>query len=182
MELSSTAYVILGLLRDQPRTGYEIKAAVDRSTRFFWAASYGQIYPELKRLAAHGLVRGTARSQGRRSRTVYSLTARGRQELIRWLEEPAEVLELRDEGLLKLFFADALPPEATVEALAAKRDRHAANVERLREIEREAAAEKDDFECMVLRYGIAMNEWISEWCERERSKLVRETRREAKAA
>ena len=58
MELSKTSYVILGMLRLGKRTGYDIKALVDVSTRFFWAASYGQIYPELKRLEEAGLVRG----------------------------------------------------------------------------------------------------------------------------
>lgn len=43
MELSPTAYVILGMVSREPRSGYEIKALVDDSTRFFWAASYGQI-------------------------------------------------------------------------------------------------------------------------------------------
>ena len=45
MELSATAHVILGLVRTEPRSGYEIKAVVDNCARFFWAASYGQIYP-----------------------------------------------------------------------------------------------------------------------------------------
>ncbi len=49
MELSKTSYVILGMLRKGPKSGYEIKAKADISTRFFWAISYGQIYPELKR-------------------------------------------------------------------------------------------------------------------------------------
>ena len=50
--------VILGLLAIGPRSGYEIKATVDRSTRYFWAASYGQIYPELRRLEREGLIEG----------------------------------------------------------------------------------------------------------------------------
>ncbi len=58
MELSPTAYVILGMVSREPRSGYEIKAVVDNTTRFFWAASYGQIYPELKRLSAAGLIEG----------------------------------------------------------------------------------------------------------------------------
>ena len=64
--LSPTAYVILGLVRNEPRSGYEIKAVVDKTTRFFWAASYGQIYPELKRLAEAGLIdrRRTPRPAG----------------------------------------------------------------------------------------------------------------------
>jgi DNA-binding PadR family transcriptional regulator len=169
MELSSTAYVILGLLRQGPRSGYEIKAAVDRSTRFFWAASYGQIYPELKRLSAAGLVAGTAEAQGRRKRIAYRLTAKGRRALADWLAEPAETFELRDEGLLKLFFADALPAAAAAEMLEAKAARHAEVVHRLREIE--AAMEGEDNPCRVLRFGIEMNEWIARWCEAERRRI-----------
>ena len=66
MELSKTSYVILGMLRLGRRTGYEIKSLVDVSTRFFWAASYGQIYPELKRLESAGLIEGTSSPQGGR--------------------------------------------------------------------------------------------------------------------
>ena len=74
MELSKTSYVILGMLRLGRRTGYEIKALVDVSTRFFWAASYGQIYPELARLEELGLVKGEEdRTNGRR-RKAYELT------------------------------------------------------------------------------------------------------------
>ena len=82
MEVSSTGYVILGMLGKGPMSGYEIKALVDRSTRFFWAASYGQIYPELRRLAAAGLIEGEARPTGGRKRTVYHLTGTGRQEAL----------------------------------------------------------------------------------------------------
>ena len=60
MEFSPTAYVILGMLAWGPLSGYDIKAVVDRSVRFFWAASYGQIYPELKRLSEAGLIEGEA--------------------------------------------------------------------------------------------------------------------------
>jgi DNA-binding PadR family transcriptional regulator len=182
MELSSTAYVILGLLRMGPRTGYEIKAAVDRSTRFFWAASYGQIYPELKRLAELGLVEARPDDSGKRKRTVHRLTPAGRAELRRWLERPAETFELRDEGLLKLFFADALPAGAALEALEAKRDRHTDVVTRLREIEPEVAQDPAEFCHLVLRFGIEMNEWIAAWCERERRRLARAEAAERKAA
>ena len=48
--LSATARVILGLLKFSPRTGYDVKRVTDFSTRFFWRASYGQIYPELRGL------------------------------------------------------------------------------------------------------------------------------------
>src|SRR5215204_6957391 len=116
MDLSSTAYVILGMLGWRPMSGYEIKVLVDKSTRFFWAASYGQIYPELRKLAAAGLIEGKASPQGGRRRNVYRLTPAGRRELQAWLGVDADVFELRDEGLLKLFFADAQLEDIGIDA------------------------------------------------------------------
>ena len=50
METTAVTWAVLGLLVQRPRSGYELKQSVDRTIRHFWAASYGQIYPELKRL------------------------------------------------------------------------------------------------------------------------------------
>ena len=87
MELSKTAYVILGMLRGwASSTGYDIKALVDVSTRFFWAASYGQIYPELKRLEDAGLIEGEAEPEGGRRRKALSRSpTRGGEALREWL-------------------------------------------------------------------------------------------------
>src|SRR5438552_18103645 len=110
MELSATAKVVLGMLAARPRSGYEIKQLVDSSARFFWAASYGQIYPELKRLEDEGLIRGHEEPTGGRARTLYQLTEAGHEALRGWLGAADEPLyELRDEGMLKLFFSDSLP-------------------------------------------------------------------------
>jgi DNA-binding PadR family transcriptional regulator len=172
MELSPTAYVVLGMLRNQPRSGYEIKQVVDQSTRFFWAASYGQIYPELRKLAKAGLVEGTSEPRGGRKRTVYKLTTAGRKELRRWLAEEPTVLELRDEGLLKLFFA-GVSPERAAGIIDAKRRLHETKLSRLRELERqvEDASERDPFPYLVLRHGIALSEWTVSWCERAAREL-----------
>jgi DNA-binding PadR family transcriptional regulator len=175
MELSPTAYVILGMLRHEPRSGYEIKSVVDRSTRFFWAASYGQIYPELRRLAKAGLVEGKPQPKGGRRRTVYRLTDTGREELRRWLDQPPERLEVRDEGLLKLFFAGASDPAKAVEIIDAKQRQIEQKLALLREIEPHAtiAASSDPFPYLVLRYGVESSEWVIAWCERARAELAR---------
>src|ERR671926_490438 len=60
MRAGGVAYVILGALRAEPKSGYEIKRLVDKATRVFWAASYGQIYPELRRLRDDGLIEALA--------------------------------------------------------------------------------------------------------------------------
>src|ERR1700750_2483545 len=77
LELSPTGRVILGTVALGKRTGYDIKAFVDTTARSFWAASYGQLYPELKRLEDQGLVRGRPEPSGGRARTVYELTEAG---------------------------------------------------------------------------------------------------------
>lgn len=179
MDLSSTAYVILGMVSREPRSGYEIKAAVDNTTRFFWAASYGQIYPELKRLSEAGLVEGIDASRGDRKRTVYAITADGEAELKDWLRRPPETAEMREEGLLKLFFSGVLKPAEAVETLRAMRRRRLELAERLRSFEPDKAEIPDDvppYPLMVLRSGIEFNEWFAGWCERMEAKLLEPAR------
>lgn len=170
--LSPTAYVILGMVRTEPRSGYEIKALVDGTTRFFWAASYGQIYPELKRLSEAGLVVGVDAPTGGRRRTVYEITADGEAELVAWLRQPPQTFEMREEGLLKLFFAGALPPTDAVEILRAMREHRLAANRQLRAMEPEAEAKGDPYVQMVLQSGIEFTDWFAGWCERMEAQLL----------
>ena len=172
MELSKTSYVILGMLRTRPHSGYDIKQLVDRSTRFFWAASYGQIYPELRRLAEAELIEGSDDSQGARKRNSYRLTETGQAAHRKWLAAPPEVMEARDETLLKLFFSDFAGLEGRVAALEAKRDYHTDVAARLRAIgagkpEGSGGPEGEDSGLLTLRFGIAFNDFVAAWCEHE---------------
>src|SRR5436305_2348012 len=140
-ELSPTARVLLAMIRHGRRTGYEIKQLVDVSTRFFWAASYGQIYPELKRLEQAGLIRGEDEPSGGRQRRAYTLTPKGDEALDAWLrsdQEPA--YEVRDEALLKLFFSNELSDEERLALIRQMRERHQGVVDGLKSIEDAAAA------------------------------------------
>jgi DNA-binding PadR family transcriptional regulator len=175
MDLSPTAYVILGFLSWHPMSGYDIKRLVDESTRFFWTASYGQIYPELKRLAEARLIEGTEQPQGGRQRTVYSLTAEGSKRLEQWLEAKPEAFEMRDEGLLKLFFASASPRTAA-STLQAKREKHLETLRQFRELE--ASGKPQGYALRVLRYGIEWQEWAVAWCERALADLSTPTEKE----
>lgn len=166
MELSATAKVILGMLAMRPRSGYEIKSFVDRSTRYFWAASYGQIYPELRRLAEAGLIEGTDSPTGGRQRTIFELTKAGRRELDEWHELPPEHFEYRDEAMLKLFFAGAVAPERAAGIARHRAEQAAEAADELRKVE-ERIEGKDQAAYAVLRFGIDFNDFVADWFERQ---------------
>jgi PadR family transcriptional regulator AphA len=173
-ELGKTSYVILGMLTLGRRTGYEIKSLVDVSTRFFWAASYGQIYPELARLEKLGLVKGEVdRSNGRR-RKAYELTETGERALHDWLnsDEPLH-LELRHEGALKFFFSDALSADEQIALVRRMREMHERIAEQLRGIRPESDHEKPPAPLLTLEFGIAYQEFLADWCAEAERRLAR---------
>jgi DNA-binding PadR family transcriptional regulator len=160
--LTPTARVIMGLLRLGAQTGYDIKRITDISTRFFWGASYGQIYPELRRLETVGLVRSKEEPRGGVRRRVYSLTPKGERTVRAWLLEPVESFELRDEGLLKLFFGEILSREELVGLVARRRAWYELVAREFRAIG-EQLGEIDDPSGEVLRYGIELMDWNAAW-------------------
>jgi DNA-binding PadR family transcriptional regulator len=174
MKETAVTPVVLGLLGFGPMSGYDIKSTVDRSTRFFWAASYGQIYPELRRLEKEGLIRGEDAPNGARGRRVYELTAEGRQALADWLHGTTTTVEYRDESLLRLIFADALPREEALGLLEARKRGHEEYLGTLRAIAARPGQDPD-FVDLVLRWGIEFNEWGADWCERHLERLRKKT-------
>ena len=168
--MNAVTPVVLGMLSLGPRSGYDIKTVVDRSTRFFWAASYGQIYPELRRLEEEGLIEGEDAPSGARSRRVYKLTKSGREALREWLFGSTVTIELRDESLLRLFFADALPREEALLLLEGRKKGHEEYLKVLREIDARPG-EDPPFVDLVLRWGIEFNEWGAQWCEKHLKRL-----------
>jgi DNA-binding PadR family transcriptional regulator len=164
MELKKGAYLVLGMIATGCRSGYEISKTAEITSRFFWAAGDGQIYPQLRRLAADGLIRGRSEARGEREKNVYELTDEGHAALREWLISPEPPMwELRDEGLLKLFFADELTTEELRARVAVLRDSHERALERLREIEphvrqRPGARLTHD-------HGVALHQAAVRWCE-----------------
>jgi DNA-binding PadR family transcriptional regulator len=162
MQLTPTSYVVLGMLRLGKRNGYEIKQLVDRSVRFFWTASYGQIYPELKRLEEGGLVSSADDPQGGRQRRAYTLTEAGEQALVDWLRaDSGPGQELRDEALLKIFFTDAIEPAEAAAIAAAASERHRRVVAALEGVERDVAPTERGPRS-VLNFGLDYHRWCAD--------------------
>jgi PadR family transcriptional regulator, regulatory protein AphA len=156
-ELTTTSYLVLGLLAlEGSGTPYDLKQRVQESVGYFWSFPHSQLYAEPARLADAGLLVEHRETGGRRRRT-FTITPAGRRALQDWLADAGSgPRELRDPGLLKLFFADEAEPDAVV-ALA---DGEAASHrERLAVYEAMEAqlAELDErpFGTLTLRMGLA---------------------------
>ena len=105
IRLTPTSYVVLGLIEQmEPASPYDLKRAVAMGVGQFWSLPHTQLYSECGRLAGAGLLSETREESGRRRR-IYRLTKAGRDALEGWRAEPtSDLYELRDAGLLKLFF------------------------------------------------------------------------------
>jgi DNA-binding PadR family transcriptional regulator len=115
-------YIILGLLGARPMTGYDIKRAFDRALASYWNAGNSQIYTTLKNLSAAKLVEPEVIVQKTRpNRKVYHLTAAGREELDRWLQEDVPERFTKDDFLTKLFFCGETSDEVTLRHLVEHR-------------------------------------------------------------
>jgi DNA-binding PadR family transcriptional regulator len=92
-------------------SGYDIGLSIRASVGYFWNESYGQIYPNLKKLEAGGFASAkTERQKGKPDRRIYSITKTGRERLAKWLAVPPQPEVPRNELLLKLFFAAQVGP------------------------------------------------------------------------
>ena len=167
------SFLILGMLQRGVKTGYAIKRAVDVSTRFFWAASLAQVYPELAALEEGGYITGADEPHGQRRRRTYRLTERGERGLADWLRsERRPHFEWRDEELLRLFFADALPLEDALEVVSRARVR-------AEEAEREFRSEvlplaqnaSGRFPALVAREGADYFTWRAGWFRKVEDEL-----------
>jgi PadR family transcriptional regulator AphA len=103
--LTATSYVVLGLIeRLEPATPYDLKRAAALGVTEFWPLPHTQLYSECGRLAESGHLSERREESGRRRR-IYRLTSSGKAALDAWRAEgTSELYEVRDAGLLKLYF------------------------------------------------------------------------------
>jgi DNA-binding PadR family transcriptional regulator len=127
-QLTPISYVVLGLVADGATTSYDMKQKASRSVGYFWNFPHSQLYAEPARLVGLGLLEEEREAAGRRRR-VYTLTAGGRRALDEWLREPtSEQTQIRDTGLLKLFFGAGLSADEVAELARAQEEAHRARL------------------------------------------------------
>src|ERR1700676_2191692 len=135
--LNPTSYAILGGLSVQPDlSGYDLRKGIQNSIGYFWAESYGQLYPALKRLSDQGLIApSSSASNGRKRRQTYVITDAGRAALRQWLALPFYNEPLRNEFLLKLFFGHEAAPGVAAAHVRDLNDRNQRMLDVLTKIE-----------------------------------------------
>jgi PadR family transcriptional regulator AphA len=174
-----TRWVVLGMLTAQPMTGYGLRKAIEGSVGHFWQESYGQLYPTLRALVAEGLVGARATRGGPgRGGAVYEVTARGRVALAGWLALPPVLEPQRNELLLKVFFAGAVPGEVTARNLDAVASALRAQRGELEGISAKIAAlpargrhPDAPFWCLTLDFGLEFTRMALAWLERAQAVL-----------
>jgi DNA-binding PadR family transcriptional regulator len=115
----SVKYAMLGILAEKDLHGYELKSSFDEKVGEFWSLNYGQIYTTLDRLEKEDLVTHDRQAQDKRpDRKIYSITRKGKEELLEWLSTPvSRVRALRDEFFIKLVFMDKSDPGPILELI-----------------------------------------------------------------
>lgn len=102
--VSALGHALLCALHRGPLTGYDLVRRMRRPIGYYWTAQQSQIYPELTRLTAAGLIEHEADAgPGPRQRKTHRLTAAGRDELATWLVSPPAPRTPRDEAVLKTY-------------------------------------------------------------------------------
>lgn len=110
--VSALGYALLCALHRGPLTGYELVHRLRRPIGYYWTAQQSQIYPELARLSAAGLIDHDADDgPGPRQRKTHRLTEAGQDALAAWLVQPPAPRAPRDEAVLKTYALAAADPD-----------------------------------------------------------------------
>jgi DNA-binding PadR family transcriptional regulator len=167
VHLTPTSYVVLGLVsRMQPVTSYEMKRRVSVSIGHFWPFPHSQLYAEPTRLVQAGLLAEDVEAGGRRRRRYY-LTDRGRDELARWLAASTiEHTEVRDIGMLKLFFSSDAPTPIVANLAADRYQFHQGRVDEWERLRRDIGGLASNVELATLDMGLRVERAAAQfWSE-----------------
>jgi len=168
---------LLGLLAIEPMSGYDLGLTIRASVGHFWNESYGQIYPNLKRLAAGGFVGSKMeRQKGKPDRRIYSITTKGRERLAAWLAVEPQPEIARNEFLLKLFFGERIPADTLIGYVERMVERETVVLEKLTRVEHEEIAQNQHYPGapywkMAARFGQFELEAHIHWAEETLAEL-----------
>ncbi|WP_058300758.1 PadR family transcriptional regulator [Gorillibacterium timonense] len=162
--------IILGILMEGPMSGYDIKRMIDQSVGFFYTASFGSLYPALKRLTEQDSIAVTETGSSK-NKKIYTLLPAGKERFLSWLAEP--LTRVRNEHMLKIFFYDYLEEGLRKERLRAFHSKLQGEYHRLKAVqeivdkETETIDNPEDYvyRLSVLTYGSRFLGMVRQWVE-----------------
>ena len=168
----SLSHALMTSLLEKSCSGYDLARRFDKSIGFFWRATHQQIYRELARMETAGWIASEAAPDGGRTRKrLYRVLADGRAELERWAKEPAPLVDLRDELMVRLRADAVIGPLGLDEEIRRRMALHATKLQAYRAIEaRDFPPEKMHsrearIQHMILKTGIMYESSWVDWCE-----------------
>jgi DNA-binding PadR family transcriptional regulator len=156
-------YIILGFLLHGEMSGYDLKQCMVKSTANFFDASFGSIYPALKRLEAEGAISSREVVDAGKYKKIYVITDDGRLEFMRWLEEPIGFVRTKLDHLVKIFFLGFLPQEKAIVALQAFIKAVKPVLNELIASQPKIKEKTDIYQYSTLLYGISYYQFIINW-------------------
>lgn len=160
----------LGLLAQHPGSGYDLLKRFEKSMANVWPATQSQLYGELNKLAAAGLIEVT--DVGPRNRKEYRVTDAGRAELVRWVTNPQDDPPTRSAELLRVFLLGELSAEDAHKHLTSMADHARSELARLEALrdslhwDRSLRWTGDDaafYGRAALEYGLRLAAMEAEW-------------------
>ena len=165
----SLPHAILTALLEKPSSGLELARRFDKSIGYFWSATHQQIYRELGRLEADGLIRALPAEQpSRGQKKSYEVLAAGRAELVRWAAAPQDPRPDRDPLLLRLRAAATVGTAGIGPELRRHLELHRQRLAEYEEIEARdftsgSDSPRDRLQHLVLRAGIDLETFWAQW-------------------
>ena len=156
---------MLGLLKETPMSGYELKKQLTVKLGAFWRVSYGSLYPCLKRLAADGALDVEVAPFTSRKKHVYRLTERGNRLFHQLLESADQDLE-QDRFSLRLAFFRYLRPETRLDQLERRRGYLQERLADLRSSLRATRERMDAYTIELMDHGLDEREREIAWLDR----------------
>lgn len=161
-------YIILGFLMHCEMSGYDLKQWMTTSTSYFFDASFGSIYPALKRLEEKGLINSREIVEGSKYKKMYSINENGKAVFMSWLEEPIVFAKARQDHLVKIFFYELLPKEKTIPNLKALIKEIEPVLKQLSDAKDKVAKEYNInqfyYRYSTMVYGTKYYQFVIQWC------------------
>lgn len=174
-------FIILGLLNQQPRTGYDLTKAFDNEIGEFWQAQHSQVYPQLKRLEERGAVTHEITVSGEKlEKKLYHITASGAQLLHEWISiGTPDLTATKDEFILKLYFIQTNQDPRLTAMLTEQLQLHTSKLahlqQRLKTVFPTVSSQSNHFgHYLILQHAIGREGYYVNWLEQTLTALPKQ--------